>query len=178
MQKSLKLGKIAGVRLSVHWTFLILLIWIFYIYYRLENNIQQAWMGVLLILALFVCVTLHELGHALAARSFNIKTKSIALLPIGGLAQMEKMPEKPSQELWVAFAGPLVNVAISLLLYFYLLGNNGIPSEFVAESLELKGMGFLLNLLIANIVLAVFSLIHSAEKKLYKTKLKKYEKAI
>src|SRR5690606_16640047 len=115
MKWSLNLGKIAGIRLSIHWTFIILIAWIFFVYYRAGGTTQQALMGVVFILVLFACVILHELGHALTARRYNIQTKSITMLPIGGLAQMEKMPEQPEQELWVAAAGPAVNVVIAAL---------------------------------------------------------------
>ena len=120
MKWSLSLGKISGIRLSIHWTFIILLVWIFIMYYQRGNEIGHAFMGVLFILLLFVCVILHELGHALTAKRFNIVTKSITLLPIGGLAQMERLPEKPGQELWVALAGPLVNIVIAFILFFFL----------------------------------------------------------
>src|SRR5690606_17186972 len=94
MKWSMNLGRIAGIRLSIHWTFVILLVWIFFMYYRMGQGVMPALMGVVFILALFVCVILHELGHALTAKRFNITTRSITLLPIGGLAHMEKLPEK------------------------------------------------------------------------------------
>jgi len=159
MKWSLHLGKIAGIKLSVHWTFIILIGWIFFAHYRMGHDTQQALMGVVFILALFVCVTLHELGHALTAKRFNIVTRSITLLPIGGLAQMEKLPEKPAQELWVAIAGPLVNVAIAILLYAYLSASNSIPPLINMEHMQLGGSAFWFNLLLANVVLAVFNLI-------------------
>lgn len=142
MKWSLHLGTVSGIRLSVHWTFMILVGWIFMVYYEMQQDIFQALRGVVFILALFVCVTLHELGHALAAKRFNIITKSITLLPIGGLAQMEKLPEKPSQELWVAIAGPLVNIAIAILLFFFLLIVNESPPLELAEMQNLTGHGF------------------------------------
>ena len=159
MKWSLNLGKIAGIKLSVHWTFIILIGWIFFAHYRMGHDTQQALMGVVFILALFVCVTLHELGHALTAKRFKIVTRSITLLPIGGLAQMEKLPEKPAQELWVAIAGPLVNVAIAILLYVYLSASNSIPPLINMEHMQLDGSGFWFNLLLANVILAVFNLI-------------------
>lgn len=159
MKWSLNLGKIAGIRMSVHWTFIILIGWIFFMHYRMGHDTQQALMGVLFIIALFVCVTLHELGHALTAKRFNIITESITLLPIGGLARMEKMPDKPIQELWVAIAGPLVNIAIAIGLYAYLMFTNKIPPLIDLEHMQLHGAGFWFNLLIANIILALFNLI-------------------
>lgn len=160
MKWSLNLGKVAGIKLSVHWTFIILIGWIFIMHYQMGHDTQQALMGVVFILALFVCVTLHELGHALTAKRFNIITKSITLLPIGGLAQMEKLPEKPVQELWVALAGPAVNVVLAILTYFYLSASNSIPPLINMEHMQnLEGSGFWFNLFLANIVLAVFNLI-------------------
>jgi len=160
MKWSLHLGKIAGIRLSVHWTFLILIGWIFILHYQIDRNIQQALMGVVFILALFVCVILHELGHALTAKRFDIVTKSITLLPIGGLAQMEKLPEKPAQELWVALAGPAVNVVIAILTYIYLVASNSMPSFVDLENMQnLQGSIFWFNFFLANVILAVFNLI-------------------
>lgn len=155
---SLNLGHIAGIRMSIHWTFFILIGWIFLSYQKLHGT-EEALMGVVFILSLFICVTLHELGHALTAKRFGITTKSITLLPIGGLAQMEKLPEKPTQELLVALAGPLVNVVIAVLLYIYLLTANTIPDISELENLSLIGSGFWFNLFVANLVLAIFNLI-------------------
>lgn len=155
----MNLGRIAGIRLSIHWTFVILLVWIFFMYYRMGQGVMPALMGVVFILALFVCVILHELGHALTARRFNITTRSITLLPIGGLAHMEKLPEKPAQELWVALAGPAVNVVLAILLYVWLVASDSMPSLLDVENVQLRGGWFWLNLLLANVVLAVFNLI-------------------
>ncbi len=158
MKWSLYLGKIAGIKLFVHWTFMIIVIWIFWMYYRIDNSIQQGLEGVFFILALFACVTLHELGHALTARRYKIQTKNITLLPIGGLAQLERMPEKPYQELWVALAGPAVNVVIASILFIVLYYTGNIPTEITTEEQVLSlGIGF--KLLIANVILAVFNLI-------------------
>ncbi|HSP13009.1 MAG TPA: site-2 protease family protein [Salegentibacter sp.] len=160
MKWSLNLGRIAGIKVSVHWTFMILLIWIFILHYQLQQDTFQALMGVVFILALFVCVTLHEFGHALTAKSYGINTKSITLLPIGGLARLEKFPEKPVQELWVAIAGPLVNLAIVVVIFLFLLVFNSLPS--FSEPIDLMnftGVGFWYNLLFANMVLAIFNLI-------------------
>src|SRR5688572_2332682 len=110
MRYSLRLGNIAGIKIEIHWTFLILLAWIIFSNLRAEVDPEQTIWSLLLVLAVFVCVILHELGHALAAKKFDIKTTSITLLPIGGLAQMEAIPEKPKEELIIAFAGPAVNL--------------------------------------------------------------------
>ena len=128
MKWTLYLGRIAGIKLFMHWTFIILIGWIFLTYFRMGNSMQDALMGVLFILTIFGCVILHELGHALTARKFNIGTKRITILPIGGVASIERMPEKPGQELWVAIMGPVVNVIIACLLYLFLSASDGIPS--------------------------------------------------
>lgn len=161
MKWSLNLGKIAGIRLSVHWTFVILIAWIFFGYYRAEGSMPQALMGVLLILVLFACVILHELGHALTARRYGIATKSITMLPIGGLAQMERMPEDPKQELYVAAAGPAVNVVIATILFFYLKLSGNWPdfANIHVEEMGSEGFGFWFNLFAANVMLVVFNLI-------------------
>ena len=160
MKWSLNLGQIAGIRLSVHWTFVILLVWVFISYYRLQQNIEQGLMGVVLVLSLFVCIILHELGHALTARRYNIQTKSITLLPIGGLAQLEKMPEKPNQELWVAIAGPMVNVVIAGVIYLMLSLSGKLPDlSGHQEAVSFQDIGIWFQLFLANVILVIFNLI-------------------
>jgi len=160
MKWSLYIGNPGGIRISIHWTFLILVAWIFFSQYQVGEDVIQGLRGVVFILALFACVTFHELGHAFAAQHFQIKTKSITLLPIGGLAQMEKLPEKPGQELWVAIAGPLVNVLIAMVLYGGLMALDKMPDLLDVDQMNnLTGANFWFNLLIANVVLAVFNLV-------------------
>ena len=115
---SLPIARIAGTEVKIHVTFLLLLIWIWIMHYQTGGS-GAAWQGVTFILAVFLCVLLHEFGHVLAARQFGIRTPDITLLPIGGLARLERMPDKPAQELVVAIAGPLVNVVIAAVLLAY-----------------------------------------------------------
>jgi Zn-dependent protease/CBS domain-containing protein len=108
------------------------------------------------ILLLFLAVTLHEYGHALTARKFGIKTRDITLYPIGGVARLERMPEKPIQELWVALAGPAVNVVIAVLLFGWLaFANTLVPFS----QLTLTTGSFIERLMLVNVSLVVFNLI-------------------
>ncbi|MBI5688391.1 MAG: site-2 protease family protein [Verrucomicrobia bacterium] len=116
MSWSIKIGKIAGTELRIHVTFLLLLAWLGLAYYW-QGGADAALSGVGLIVAIFGCVLLHELGHALAARAFGIRTPDITLLPIGGVARLQRIPEHPLQEIVVALAGPAVNVLIALGLF-------------------------------------------------------------
>jgi Zn-dependent protease/predicted transcriptional regulator len=157
MKYSLSLGRIAGISVFVHWTFLILIGWIVYINLRMGHDTIDILWSVFFILTLFACVTFHELGHALAARRYNIKTKNITLLPIGGLAQLESIPEKPKEELVVALAGPLVNIVIAFVLYPFVALGPEITEEF--DLTKLSHHNFLASLMIVNIWLAVFNMI-------------------
>lgn len=112
--------------------------------------------NVAFILALFACVVAHEFGHALMARRFGIRTPDITLLPIGGLARLERMPEKPAQEIAVAVAGPLVNVVIWAVLSL-ILGAGG--AAFSLETLEDPGQGFFARLAAVNLLLVLFNMI-------------------
>ena len=112
--------------------------------------------GVFFILAVFLCVVLHEFGHALAARRYGIKTRDIILLPIGGVARLERMPTNPLHELWVALAGPAVNIAIASVLFIWL------KLTATLEPLQTLTLGtgtFLERIMVVNIFMVVFNMI-------------------
>lgn len=156
MKWSLKLGSIAGIGVYLHWTFVLLISWIFVAHLGAGQTPGQALAGVGFILALFGCVVLHEFGHALTAKHFGVLTRDITLLPIGGVARLERIPEKPMQEFWVALAGPAVNAVIAAVIFAILLlmGSADQLSEVQAQ----QG-GFLARLLWVNLFIGGFNLL-------------------
>ncbi|MGB8983463.1 MAG: site-2 protease family protein [Anaerolineales bacterium] len=151
-----KLGTFAGIDVFVHATFLLLIGWIGYSHWLEYESWAKVAEGVLFILALFLCVVLHEYGHALTARRYGVKTRDITLYPIGGVARLERMPEKPIEELWVALMGPAVNVVIAALLFAYLFATNGLVP---LTDLTVASGSFLGRLMTVNISLVLFNLI-------------------
>ena len=156
MKWSLKLGRLFGIDVFVHFTFLLLLGFLGLVTWRNTQRIDAALGGVAFLLALFGCVLLHELGHALMARRYGIATRDITLLPIGGVARLEKMPEKPIQEFWVALAGPAVNVVITSLLFLGLAATGGLAGP---SALSVTGGSIAQRLMMVNIFLVVFNLL-------------------
>jgi len=157
MKYSLSLGKILGIHVQIHWTFLILIGWIVFSNLSVGHSVEQTLWSVLFVLTIFVCVTLHEFGHALAARHYGIETQDITLLPIGGVARLVALPEKPMEELVVALAGPAVNLVISMLIYPFLHIAEG--AEFSINLRAVDGDTFLLSLMAVNVWLALFNMI-------------------
>jgi Zn-dependent protease len=156
MRGSLKIGVIAGIGIYLHWTFAILIGWLFLSGLIQGQSPAEILPHVAFTLALFACVLLHELGHALAARRYNIQTRDITLLPIGGLARLERIPEKPLHELWVAVAGPLVNVVIAAMLALVLsLQTGALPP--IAE--QLSTSSFWARLMLVNVFIVGFNLL-------------------
>jgi Zn-dependent protease/CBS domain-containing protein len=155
MKWSWKLGTVAGIGLYVHATFFLLIAWVGVTYW-LAGGSAAALSGIAFILALFACVVLHELGHALTARRYGIRTRDITLLPIGGVSRLERIPDDPRQEVWVSLAGPLVNVVIAAVLYAWLLLSQ---TWRPLSALTMAGGPFLERLLLVNVSLAVFNLL-------------------
>jgi Zn-dependent protease len=156
MKWSLKIIRIAGIDVYVHVTFFILILWIGLAYWGESGTLVAVANGVGFILALFGCVVLHELGHALTARRYGINTRNIILLPIGGVALLEKMPDDPKQEIVVALAGPAVNVMIAFILWLWLSANNELTAP---DQFSVTGAPFLARLLVINMFLAIFNLL-------------------
>ena len=156
MRWSWRIGSLAGIGVYVHATFLLLILFILYINWHEGKSLPTALWGVVFIVVIFGCIVLHELGHALTARKYGIKTRDITLLPIGGLARLERMPDVPVQELWVALAGPAVNAVIAgALLFGEVLG--GIHPDL--EQFRWFGGNFLNKLMVVNFWLVAFNLI-------------------
>src|SRR5207249_4005278 len=152
MSWSLPIFRIAGIQLRIHITFLLLIAWLAFGYYA-EGGSAVALGRVLFVLLLFVCVVLHEFGHAIAAKNFGIDTPDITLLPIGGVARLQRMPDEPRQELIIALAGPLVNVVIAFTL-FAVVGWRGLAAQAA-----MGGPDLLAQLLVINVVLVLFNLL-------------------
>jgi Zn-dependent protease len=155
MPWSLTVGSIAGTAVRIHITFLLFLIWIWAAYYK-QGGASVAWDGVTFVALLFLCVLLHELGHVFAARRYGVKTSDITLWPFGGIANLERIPEKPSEELVVAVAGPIVNVVIAAILIL-LLGATVDPQHLT--QIENPKVGMIAKLAGANLFLAIFNMI-------------------
>jgi Zn-dependent protease len=156
MKWSWKIARLWGIDVYMHATFLLLIGWVALNYWLELHRWSAVVSGVSFILALFLCVVLHEYGHALTARRYGIRTRDITLYPIGGVARLERMPEKPIEELWVALAGPAVNVVISAALFAYLYLTHGLVS---LQSLTVASGSFLARLLTVNLLLVGFNLL-------------------
>ena len=164
MRWSVKIARLAGIDVYMHLTFLLLLGWIAVSYYLPRQSTEDAVQGVLFILAVFGVVVLHELGHALAARMYGIATRDITLLPIGGVARLERIPEEPKQELVVAVAGPLVNVVIAAALFAGIVATGGftpLPTEALARGdvNPMLAIPFAERMFVVNVFLIVFNMI-------------------
>jgi Zn-dependent protease/CBS domain-containing protein len=156
MNWSWRVGRLAGIPLYIHWTFLLLLIWFGGQSLMADGSISAALVVIGMIVACFACIVLHELGHALAARRFGVSTKDITLLPIGGVARLERIPEEPGQELIIALAGPAVNVAIAAVTVVLLV----ILGSWQSWHTPFGPRGsFLMSLLFFNVFVVLFNML-------------------
>lgn len=162
MKANLSLGSVFGIKIKIHWTFFLLIIWIVFDQMKRGGNTESIVYNVVFIFTVFLCVVLHELGHALMAKRFKIVTKKITLLPIGGVASLERIPESPKQEFLVSIAGPLVNICIAVLLY-YIIPVNAILNQNLNDSYMFLSsftiQNFLFYLFLVNVGLVLFNLI-------------------
>ena len=152
---SVSIGSIAGTAVRIHITFVLFLIWIFVASW-VQGGPEAAWNGLAFLILLFACVLAHEFGHILTARAFGVATPDVTLLPIGGVARLERIPEEPVQELLVAVAGPAVNVVIALALVVFFGANLSLQHLGAVES---QHVSMIDRLAIVNIFLVLFNLI-------------------
>jgi Zn-dependent protease/CBS domain-containing protein len=144
MSWSIPILRVAGIQLRIHVTFLLLIAWL----------ALGSWAATAFVLLLFLCVVLHEFGHALAAKAYGINTPDITLLPIGGVARLERIPEEPKQELVIAIAGPLVNVIIAACLYIVIGARGHVDPDTAVQSGDI-----LVGLFQINVWLLLFNLL-------------------
>jgi Zn-dependent protease/CBS domain-containing protein len=155
MSWSVNIGSIAGTAIRIHVTFLLFLIWIFAAGWA-SGGASDAWNSLIFMVLLFACVLAHEFGHIFTARAFGVATPDVTLLPIGGVARLERIPEKPSEEFLVAIAGPMVNVVIAVVLIAMT------PTHLSAEhfaAMESPKVSMIDRLAEVNLFLAIFNLI-------------------
>ena len=156
MFQTIYVGKLLGIKVYIHWTFWLLAVYI--VLTNLDKGLGVAFQSLGFVFAVFGCVFLHEMGHALAAKWFRIPTLDITLLPIGGLARMGEFPRSPVVELVVALAGPLVNIVIAIILF---VGLSVRASFSEMSEAGVVALGSWEQLLIANLALAIFNMLPS-----------------
>jgi len=152
---SVSIGSIAGTVVRIHITFLLFLIWIFVASY-MSGGREEAWSGLVFMVLLFACVLAHEFGHIFMAQAFGVKTPDVTLLPIGGVARLERIPEKPSEEFLIAIAGPMVNVVIAFGLVAVGAATLDASNLFVVENAKVSMID---RLAAVNLFLAIFNMI-------------------
>jgi Zn-dependent protease len=157
MRWSWRIATVAGIPVRIHATFGLLPLWIFWDDLQRGASVLHAAEGVGLVLTLFFCVVLHEYGHALTARRFGVRTRDITLLPIGGVARLERIPERPAQEVAVALAGPAVTLLIALMLGG-ILSATGVLARLGSNPAAIQGH-FLASLFVFNVGLLLFNLL-------------------
>jgi stage IV sporulation protein FB len=155
MRWSFNIGSIAGTAIRIHITFLLFLVWIFLASYS-SGGAEAAWSGLAFMVLLFACVLAHEFGHILTARAFGVQTPDVTLLPIGGVARLERIPEKPTEEFLIAIAGPMVNVVIAILLVIFAGANMNAEQLAAVENSKIALVD---RLAVVNLFLALFNMI-------------------
>lgn len=156
MKSSFRLGTVSGIGIFTHWTFFVMLAGLFGFYLYQGLSVLAAAAGVALIVSVFGCVVLHELGHAFMARHYGIPTLDITMYPIGGVARLKRMPRKPKEEFMIAIAGPAVNLAIAGVLWMV----NGLFSSSISLGEAMTTQANVLGLLMwINLGLVVFNMI-------------------
>src|ERR687886_925978 len=160
MGSSFKIGRAFGIDVKVHWTFLLLLAFFAFLGYQDSGGLLNALVTTAVIVALFLCVLMHEYGHSLVAQRLGIEIPDITLLPIGGVARFKTLPDRPADEVKIAIAGPLVNVVLAPIFFgvALLLGAGVLvtPSPigaFGSVGQVFAYLGYL------NVALAIFNLI-------------------
>lgn len=165
MRGTVRLFKLFGINVYLHWSFIFLIFYLMYVTYSRHADVKSFFTLLALVLIIFACVIMHEYGHALAARRFGISTHDITILPIGGVARLTHIPKNPSQELIVVIAGPAVNLAIFLLLTLLAIGifhyQPTVEGFFIDdEDLGLTRLGALVvGVANANLFLMLFNLV-------------------
>lgn len=154
---SIRLGRVLGIDIRIHLTFFLLLAFIVFSSYTRSGDWGMAMQELVFILLVFAVVVMHEYGHALAARMYGVKTHDITLLPIGGVARLERIPENPWQEFVIAVAGPAVNVVLAALLLAYMVLQNEADQVEVGDPLT-KG-SVIGRLAMVNVWLVLFNMI-------------------
>ena len=155
MKSSWKIGTLFGVAIRIHATFPLLLLWVAAMDFAAGGDGRKIAVGVAFTLAIFGLVVLHELGHALVAKKFGVRTRDITLFPIGGVARLERIPHRPAHELWISLAGPAVNAALAVILFAVVVAQRSAAGEEV----RFMHQGFIARLAWANVALALFNLL-------------------
>jgi Zn-dependent protease/CBS domain-containing protein len=155
MSWSLNIGSVAGTVVRVHLTFLLFLAWIFAASYA-QGGAATAWDSLVFMVLLFLCVLLHEFGHIFTARAFGVATPFVTLLPIGGVAQLERIPEEPGEEFLIAIAGPLVNVVITAALVLFAGAHLQSSAAAAVDNMQIPLVD---RLAAVNLFLALFNMI-------------------
>lgn len=156
MKWSWRVGRIAGIDIDVHATFALLILYVAIVEYQRSRSLTSVAINVVFILVIFASVVAHEYGHALTARRYGVATRGITLLPIGGVARLDRLPSKPQQELAIAVAGPLVSVAIALVIYV-LLRVTGRPID--SADVTVDSGAFIARVMWVNVAIVLFNLL-------------------